>query len=124
MDGETALQYVRSRHNSSDFDRAGRQQAVVQAMIGRIAQPAMWPRIPRLLDAYRESVESSLSAVQLARLGLAVLRVGPHGAERLVIDQDMVIPTLTPAGAAVLQPRWDLIRPAVERMFGLEKGGD
>jgi LCP family protein required for cell wall assembly len=124
MDGEMALQYARSRHSSSDFDRAERQQALVQAMIGRMAQPATWPRFPELLDTYRESVESNLSPMQLARLGLAVLRVGPEGPERLVIDQDMVTPTVTPAGAAVLLPRWDLIRPAVARLFGLEQEQD
>jgi LCP family protein required for cell wall assembly len=120
MDGETALQYARSRHSSSDFDRAERQQVVVQAMFRRLAQPAMWPRLPQLYDVFRGSVDTSLSPVQLARLGLAVLRVGPEGPERLVIDQDMVTPTLTPAGAAVLLPRWDLIRPAVERLFDPE----
>ncbi len=117
MDGETALRYARSRHSSSDFNRAERQQEVVQAMFGRLAQPAMWPRLPELYRVFRGSVETNLSAVQLARLGLAVLRVGSEGLDRLVIDQDMVTPALTPAGAAVLLPRWDLIRPAVEHMF-------
>jgi LCP family protein required for cell wall assembly len=124
MDGETALQYARSRHSSSDFDRAARQGAVIEAMIGRMAQPAMWPRFPELFDTYRQSVESTLSPTQLARLGLGVLRVGPEGLERLLIDQDMVTPTITPAGAAVLLPRWDLIRPAVARLFGLEQMQD
>jgi LCP family protein required for cell wall assembly len=120
MNGETALQYARSRHGSSDFDRADRQQEVVQAMLHRLAQPALWPRLPELYRVFRSSVESKLSILQLARLGLAVLRVGPDGPERLVIDQDMVTPALTPAGAAVLLPRWDLILPAVERMFDPE----
>ncbi len=120
MDGETALQYARSRHGSSDFDRAERQQVVIQAMFRRLAQPATWPRLPELYDVFRGSVETDLSLVQLARLGLAVLRLGPEGPERLIIDQDMVTPTLTPAGAAVLLPRWDLIHPAVERLFNPE----
>lgn len=32
LDGETALKYVRSRHNTSDFDRARRQQEVIAAI--------------------------------------------------------------------------------------------
>jgi len=32
LDGETALKYARSRHNSSDFDRAARQQEVLAAL--------------------------------------------------------------------------------------------
>jgi LCP family protein required for cell wall assembly len=121
MDGETALQYARSRHSSSDFDRAERQQEVVQAMFRRLAQPATWPRLPKLYEVFRGSVETNLSALQLARLGLAVLRVGPEGLERLVVDQDMVTPALTPTGAAVLLPRWDLIGPAVQRLFDAQE---
>lgn len=32
MDGDTALKYVRSRHSTSDFDRARRQQLVISAL--------------------------------------------------------------------------------------------
>lgn len=120
MDGRTALQYARSRHSSSDFDRAARQQAVVEALLRRLLQPTAWPRLPDLYQAYREAVETDLTFVQLARLGLTVLRVGPDGLDRLVIDQEMVIPTTTPAGASVLMPRWELIKPAVDQLFDPE----
>jgi LCP family protein required for cell wall assembly len=120
MDGERTLQYARSRHSSSDFDRAERQQLVVQAMVGKLVQPSTWPRLPALYDAFNSAIETNLSLLQLARLGLAALRVGPEGMERLLIDQDMVTPYITPAGAAVLIPRWDLIRPLVVQIFDLE----
>jgi anionic cell wall polymer biosynthesis LytR-Cps2A-Psr (LCP) family protein len=32
MDGKTALQYARSRHSTSDFDRSDRQQQILQAL--------------------------------------------------------------------------------------------
>ncbi len=33
LDGDTALKYARSRHSTSDFDRAKRQQQILQAML-------------------------------------------------------------------------------------------
>jgi len=119
MSGERALQYARSRHGSSDFDRAERQQLVVQALIRKLAAPSFWPRLPVFYNAFTRLVDSNLSFPQLARLGLAALRVGPDGVQRLVIDQDWVTPFTTPAGAAVLSPRWELIRPAAKEMFDL-----
>lgn len=120
MDGERTLQYARSRHSSSDFDRAERQGLVVQAMLGKLIQPSTWPRLPTLYDAFNSAIETDLSLLQLARLGLAALRVGPEGMERLLIDQDMVTPYITPAGAAVLMPRWEVIHPLVAQIFDLE----
>ena len=120
MNGERALQYARSRHNSSDFDRAERQQQILQALFTSFEQPSTWLRLPAILTAFRDSIETDLTLWQLARLGVAALRVGADGVERLVIDREMVVPFTTPAGAAVLSPRWDLIRPRVGEMFDLE----
>ena len=117
MNGERALQYARSRHGSSDFDRAERQQLVVQAMLRKLPQPSTWPRLPALLRAFKGTVETDLSLLQLARLGVAALRVGPDAMDRLVIDQDLVEPFVTPAGAAVLLPRWELVRPLVGQIL-------
>ena len=117
MDGERALQYARSRHGTSDFDRADRQQLVVQAMLRKMFQPSTWPRLPALLRAFEGAVETDLSLLQLARLGAAALRVGPDGMDRLVIDQELVESYVTPAGAAVLLPRWELVRPLVGQIL-------
>jgi LCP family protein required for cell wall assembly len=118
MDGERALQYARTRHGSSDFDRAARQQQVVQAVVRRLHKPDTWIRLPVLVKAGISSVETDLSWLQLARLAVAVIRVGPDEMDHLVIDQDLVNPHVTPAGAAVLLPRWERIRPLLGRIFG------
>ncbi|MFN8418474.1 MAG: LCP family protein [Anaerolineae bacterium] len=39
MDGQLALKYARTRHGSSDFARAERQQEVIMAMRARMTQP-------------------------------------------------------------------------------------
>jgi LCP family protein required for cell wall assembly len=119
MDGERALQYARTRHSGSDFDRSERQQLVAQAVIGKLVRPSTWPRLVPLLAALDDVVDSNLSNRQVAKLGLAVLRAGPEGVDRLVMDQEMVTPYTTSAGAAVLVPRWDHIVPRLEQMFDL-----
>lgn len=118
MDGERALQYVRSRHGASDFERAARQQKVMAALVRRMSAPGSWPRFPAVLSALIEHVETNLGPGQMLQLGVTASRVGPDGIERHVIERGMTRPWTTPTGGAVLLPRWDLIDPLVKEMFG------
>ena len=117
MDGERALQYVRSRHGASDFERAERQQKVMQALVRRLSSPAAWPRLPAVVAALGRHVETNLGPAEMVQLSVTALRVGPDGVEHHVIDREMTRPWTTPTGGAVLLPRWDAIDPLVERMF-------
>jgi anionic cell wall polymer biosynthesis LytR-Cps2A-Psr (LCP) family protein len=118
MDGETALRYVRSRHGSSDFDRAARQQQVVIALARRLSDPTNWPRLPAMMGAVIEHVDTDIGLGGLVELAVTGLRVGPDGIEHHVIDCDMTRPWTTPTGGAVLLPRWEAIDPLVEEVFG------
>ena len=121
MDGQLALQYVRSRHGSSDFERAERQQQVIVALMRRLAAPHTWPRLPAVARAVWEHVDTDLGPMGMVQLSLTALRVGPEGMEHQVIDRDLTRPWTTPTGGAVLLPRWDLINPLVERMFSPQR---
>jgi LCP family protein required for cell wall assembly len=71
LDGETTLKYVRSRHNTSDFDRARRQQEVLSAMkekalsLGVLANPN---RIKDLYSSISSNFETDLSLSELVSL--------------------------------------------------------
>jgi LCP family protein required for cell wall assembly len=117
LDGERALQYVRSRHGSSDFDRAERQQKVMMALVRRLASPAGWPRLPAVLRAAMKHVQTNLGPIEMLQLSVTALRVGADDVDHQVIDRDMTRPWTTPTGGAVLLPRWDVIDPVVEAMF-------
>jgi LCP family protein required for cell wall assembly len=117
MDGETALQYARSRHSSSDFDRAARQQQIFVALIKKLLRPSGWFLIPRAYEAFQNAVETNLSVRDMARLALAWQRAGEDGIERIVIDREFTTPFRTAQGAAVLLPRWELIQPLVQAQF-------
>lgn len=117
MDGERALQYARIRHGGSDFQRAERQQAVIAAFAARMASPAAWVRLPLVWAAVQSSVDTNLPPWQMARLAPTLLRLGPGGLDRRVIDQNMVTPYTTPAGASVVLPNWGRINPVLLEMF-------
>jgi len=117
MDGETALRYARSRHGSSDFERAERQQQIVVALARRLLRPEVWPDLPRIYRVIMSSVDTDLTAWDLALLAPTVQRVGAEGFELHVIDRDMTQGWTTPTGGAVLLPRWERIHPLVESLF-------
>ncbi|MBT4937061.1 LCP family protein [Candidatus Peregrinibacteria bacterium] len=74
LDGETALKYSRSRHDSSDFDRAKRQQNVIQAVkdkalsLGVLTSPR---KITQLYKVVNEHFYSNFTLKEL--LSLAVM---------------------------------------------------
>ena len=117
MDGETALQYARSRHGSSDYDRAARQQQIFVALAKKLARPNGWFLVPRVYRAFQNAVDTDLTFRDLAMLVLAWQRAGDDGVERIVIDRELTTPFSTAQGAAVLLPRWDLIHPLMRARF-------
>ena len=52
LDGETALKYVRSRHDTSDFDRARRQQQVISAIKDKAMSMGMLTSPGQIKDLY------------------------------------------------------------------------
>jgi LCP family protein required for cell wall assembly len=118
MDGETALRYVRSRHGSSDFDRAARQQQVVIGLARRLSSPWGWARLPAVFGAAMEHIDTDLGLGDILTLIVVGLRVGPDGIEHHVIDREMTVPWTTPTGGSVLLPRWEAIGPLVADLFG------
>jgi LCP family protein required for cell wall assembly len=117
MDGETALRYVRSRHGSTDFDRAARQQQVLLALAQRVLQPEAWPSLPTVYRAVLDHTDTDLTFGDMLVLATTLRRAGPESIEHRVIDQDMTQPWTTPDGAAVLLPRWELVYPLVQELF-------
>ena len=75
MHGDTALKYARSRHDSSDYSRAKRQQDIISALRIRLAQPDALRSIPGLVDNVGTTVETDLdpaNMLPLARSGTGI----------------------------------------------------
>lgn len=74
MDGEQALRYARSRHDSNDFSRARRQQTVLFALRDRFALAGLF-RLPGIVERVGPLVRTNFdpaNVVPLARVALAI----------------------------------------------------
>jgi LCP family protein required for cell wall assembly len=72
MDGDQALRYARSRHTSTDFDRASRQQRVLLSLREQADPQTLIPRLPELVTALKSAVRTDIPVGQLDELlGLA-----------------------------------------------------
>jgi len=132
MDGERALQYVRSRHGDnnqgSDFARAKRQQRITQAIADEIASVRILSNfnlIGRIIDAATNNFRTNLELHEIKRLyeigqkveSQNVSSISLDGASGLVCD-DIIEET----GAYILLPceglgKYDKIQDAINDQF-------
>ncbi|MHB8630346.1 MAG: LCP family glycopolymer transferase, partial [Candidatus Limnocylindria bacterium] len=92
MPGGVALKYARSRHESNDFSRAKRQQAVISAIRARLATDGMLARLPGIVNDVGSAVETNFDPANI--LPLAALGGGiPSG--------DIKSEVLLPCGAGL-----------------------
>ncbi|MBI5669193.1 MAG: LCP family protein [Chloroflexi bacterium] len=89
LDGERALQYVRTRYADDDYRRAERQQQVLASLVQRLANPLNWPAA---LDVLRRRVDSDLSLFDLLSLAPPVLLSGGRF-DQLVLNRDYLLGT-------------------------------
>lgn len=72
LDGEKALKYARSRHTTSDFDRAARQQLILEAIRQKalskdiLTDPAA---LKEIYEAVQKNFTTDLSFTEMASLG-------------------------------------------------------
>jgi LCP family protein required for cell wall assembly len=121
MNGELALKYARSRHDSSDFDRARRQQQVIAAIRERILRFEMLPQLllqaSNLWAALNGHVRSGLSLEQWIQLALYAKDVPSENIRYGVLDGRYVQPMLW-NGMSVLSPNRALIGSLLVEVFG------
>jgi LCP family protein required for cell wall assembly len=110
MNGETALQYVRARHETSDFSRMRRQQQVILAIREKALRLDIIFSLPELLPAFRDAFSTDLPGQDLLALANLATRIDLEDIQLRVIDESMTIPYIAADGAQVLLPRLERIR--------------
>ena len=118
MDGAQALRYARSRHTSTDFDRAQRQQRVLLSLREQADPAELIPHLPELVTALKQAVRTDVPIDQLDELlGLA------SGIDTKNIRSYVFTPPLyqqefqsSPRGYIIV-PYVDKIRAAVRNAF-------
>jgi LCP family protein required for cell wall assembly len=121
MDGELALKYARTRRQGADYARARRQQQVLVALkdklLGQNLITELLPRLPALAISLGDAVRTDLPLDDGMALARALNRLDLDTVDQLVIDETLTTPTVTEAGAWVLLPNREAIRPRVDALF-------
>ena len=122
MDGETALWYVRSRKTTSDFDRARRQQEVIQALVKKLLTlDNLTTNAPKIYKQLGETVETNMGLNQMLGLIPTALQFNnPDAFGRYVVDDSMVTEWIDPYGSLVLLPHQEEIREVMRRALNAE----
>lgn len=121
MDGTRALEYARSRMSTSDFDRALRQQQVLVAIRDKALSPAAILHWPALAAAILDGTQRGIDVAQIPGLALAILRLDPTNLKQVVLEPPLVYGYRRADGAAIQLPRWDLINPVLDDLFGRQE---
>ena len=118
MGGETALQYVRARHESSDFSRMRRQQQVLLAVRDKALRLDIVFSLPELIPVLDKAFSTDLQPRSLLALANLGTQIRLEDVQLRVVDESLTIPYVAPDGAQVLLPRLDQIRALIGQFFG------
>ena len=75
MDGQTALRFARSRHDTNDYSRAQRQQLVLSALRTRMSEGDFIRGLPALVDRVGSAVQTNFdpaNILPLAQFGTGI----------------------------------------------------
>ena len=124
MDGQEALIFARSRHGSSDFGRAERQQEVIAAVRAQTDVQAVAANLPSLAAALEDSIKSDFPQSDLPRLLELLGRIDNQSIKTIVFTP----PTYQTVGSDergyILTPNVEKIRSAIAAAFAAEPTPD
>lgn len=127
MNGQQALAYARSRHGSSDFDRAARQQRVItsvrdQTDIGQLLlEPGL---ITELVKNLSKEVKTNIPTKLVPKMLTLAQGLDLDGRENLVLSSVKYVSECYPCGSSglwMLKAKPAAIKSAVKNVFGTSK---
>ncbi len=129
LDGNTALNYARSRHSGSDFDRSRRQQQVLKAMLRDVRQRGLLDQavlLPELAKDLEQTVATTLPlsdpAVLRDLVNLAQV-LTPERITQLSINPDDVR-IVTEAGSDIYWDQRDVEAQVARLLAGPQTNGE
>lgn len=121
LDGQTALKYARSRHNSDDIDRQRRQQDVIYAMRDRVLAydmiTTLAPQAYTLWAELQDGIHTGLSLDQILQLAWYVKDIPVENFSRGIVGWEHVIPTNW-QGMDILVPNRERLGQLMVTVFG------
>lgn len=76
MDGNTALNYARSRHSTSDFDRSRRQQIIIKALLDKLVSIGSLSKIQALYWDVQQTVTTNAGITDIIKYLPYATRIG------------------------------------------------
>jgi LCP family protein required for cell wall assembly len=123
MSGDEALAYARSRHGSTDFDRAQRQQNVILSLRQQADIPTVLLHLSDLVATLKSAVHTDIPTSKLPQLASLADEVGLEHVRSLVFTPPLYQREVfvDPRGRGyVLEPKVDQIRKAVNQVFSFD----
>jgi LCP family protein required for cell wall assembly len=122
MDGAVALKYARTRHTTSDVDRARRQQQVIYAVRDKILNVGLWPQLvskaPALWNDLSAGIQTGLDFNTTLQLALYIKDIPGENIHSSVLDANYVSDWTTPLGEMVLVPNQSALADLMVQVFG------
>lgn len=115
LDGKSALQYARTRHEDLDFGRSRRQQEVILALRQQALKGNLIQNFYSLLDVLGKAVKTDVPQEQipkLANLGMSI----PDGGIKQITLQDLLVGKVGDDGSQYLDGDWSQIRARVRQI--------
>lgn len=113
LDGESAIMFCRLREQDGDGGRVMRQHLVLQAILAKIQEPAMLPRIPELISSLSDVVRTDIPADVQARL-VAMLPTLSGDDLAFTNIEHLLWADYAPNGAWIYQGDWSVLPEYVE----------
>lgn len=124
MDGQAALIFARSRHGSSDFGRAERQQQVIAAVRAQTDVQAVAANLPALAATLKDAIKSDFPQGDLPRLLELLGRVDASNVKSIVFAPPVYQTVGADERGYIIVPDIQKIRSAIVAAFAAEPTPD
>ncbi|WP_058303794.1 LCP family protein [Gorillibacterium timonense] len=103
MDGKTALQYVRFRHDAtSDFTRTERQRKLIAAVTEKLQNASSLVKLPGIIKSVSPYVDTNMKPTDMLKLGRLGLSAKGNGIDSVQLPPTNLIQNIrTKSGAAL-----------------------
>lgn len=116
LDGQHALWFARSRHDSSDYERMQRQKCVMAAMMNQLDPQTVATKFVEMSEAGRDLLRTDVGRDQIVELVQLALQAREHE-----IASVNFTPPLVPE---TFDPDFDMIRATVQEYIEAAEGAD
>lgn len=122
FNGDQALRFARIRKRYNDFTRMDNQNMVICALKKKITSPEVFPKIPKIIAAFQDSILTDLSPEQLAQLACLAPRLKRENLIFTSLPQEIFTPgrVFSPQqkdNTFVVKADYDVIRGYVDQFL-------